>query len=111
MGDSVLKTFAKTLKTQIRRTDYVGRHGGEEFLAILTDTGGQCALDVAERIRTACHTSSVLGPNNSTVKFTISVGVTTICSGESMESVLSRVDKGLYEAKRSGRDRAVLADD
>ncbi len=108
-GDEVLKAFARLMEEQLRKTDVVGRYGGEEFLVVLPETDMVSAEEVAERIRTACATRPVSDPENAVVHFTTSVGVAQLREGETTDALLTRADDSLYRAKESGRDCVVLA--
>lgn len=108
-GDLVLQVFARLLIRELPGINLIGRYGGEEFLAILPAKNEQTALDLANRIRTACHNTRVRGPDDQAIGFTVSIGVATLEQGEDAEALLQRVDKGLYRAKEAGRDLAVVA--
>lgn len=109
LGDEVLRTIGGLLQTTKRATDAAGRIGGEEFLLVLpgsTTIGEANAL--AERLRLAVedYDWSKLQPG---LHVTASIGLTVAEAGEDPEEVLRRADEGLYEAKRSGRNRISLA--
>ena len=108
-GDAVLRHFATVVEAALRRTDLVGRYGGEEFLAVLPETDSDRGREVAERIRGGCHERPAHGPDGTVIQFTTSIGVATLLPGEDAEALLTRVDQSLYKAKESGRDRVVLA--
>jgi len=108
-GDLVLQIFARLLIRELPGVNLIGRYGGEEFLAILPGKGEQQALELANRIRAACHKARVRGPDNQSIGFTVSIGVATLEPQENAEALLQRVDKGLYRAKEAGRDLAVVA--
>lgn len=109
-GDLVLKAFAQVLVRELPVRALVGRYGGEEFLAILPNTEVGEARELAEAVRNACHGTRVHSPDTqAVVSFTTSIGVAQLRSGESAESLLSRVDQGLYQAKESGRDLVAVA--
>ncbi|MDX1595234.1 MAG: GGDEF domain-containing protein, partial [Gammaproteobacteria bacterium] len=108
-GDAVLRHFARVIEKALRRSDLVGRYGGEEFLAVLPETDAKRGSEVAERIRAACHEAPATAPDGSGVHYTTSIGVATLQPGESTEALLERVDNSLYAAKEAGRDRVVLA--
>ncbi|HEY5789081.1 MAG TPA: GGDEF domain-containing protein [Gammaproteobacteria bacterium] len=108
-GDAVLRHFSGVVEQALRRTDLVGRYGGEEFLAVLPETGSVRAQEVAERIRAGCHASPASGPSGEPIEFTTSIGVAQLAPDEEAEQLLSRVDDSLYKAKESGRDRVILA--
>lgn len=107
MGDMVLKVFAQLLIRELPGIHLIGRYGGEEFLAILPGKSSSQALELANRIRTACHKTRILGPENQEIGFTVSIGVAEQVAGETSAELLGRVDKGLYRAKEAGRDLAV----
>lgn len=108
IGDRVLQACAALSMKAIRATDHAARYGGEEFLFLLTGTDlpeGHLAM---ERLRNmvAAHDWSELAPG---LAVTVSIGVTTFQPAESMDELLVRATDALYEAKRAGRDRVVLA--
>jgi two-component system, cell cycle response regulator len=111
IGDEVLKRVAYTLQLGRRANDVCGRYGGEEFVLVLRQVSAQQASSVAERLR---HTVQGLsftecdGPNG----ITISIGVAAFDPEQPDEtpySLLRRADTALYQAKREGRNRVVLA--
>lgn len=105
-GDEVLKKVADILLGSTRAVDCTARYGGEEFAVLLTDTTGHAALEIAERIRARVAEQEFPGR-----KITISIGVAEFPQhGRTAEAVVSSADEALYEAKRKGRNRVVLAD-
>jgi diguanylate cyclase (GGDEF)-like protein len=107
-GDKVLAEVATIIKNSFRKTDYVARYGGEEFIAILPETSLSNTCIPVERIRKHVETKEFKF-NETTVKITISVGVTNLISDiETEQDFLSRVDKALYKAKENGRNRIEL---
>ena len=103
-GDAALTALAGVLKTAVRRSDIVGRWGGEEFVVILPGIEAPEAGDVIARIRTAAARL------DHPLRF--SAGIAVAGLGErSLEAIVARADAALYEAKRSGRDRSVIADE
>ena len=108
-GDFVLKEMANLLfRTFPRKTDLVCRYGGEEFAVLLKDAEASSAPSVGERLITALR-SCQLVHNGKPFGFTASVGVAVSRVGESPLEWVQRADAALYEAKRAGRDRYVLA--
>ena len=107
LGDKVLKITAVTLQNGLREQDIVARFGGEEFVAVLHNCGIGEALEVAERLRAACHCTHLTAPNGDDIQLTTSVGVTEYEPGETIEAMLDRVDESLYKAKELGRNRIV----
>jgi diguanylate cyclase (GGDEF)-like protein/PAS domain S-box-containing protein len=104
-GDAVLKQFAQIVQQAIRRTDMLARYGGEEFTVLLPHTGKQGASEMAERIRDAVE----VAPWEQRA-ITVSIGSATFGPGlQSAEKLLSAADTALYGAKRSGKNRVVVA--
>jgi diguanylate cyclase (GGDEF)-like protein len=104
-GDLILKEIADRLVRSLRRYDFVGRYGGEEFLAVLPATGFEGARAIAERIRERVAAEPVV-IDGVEVPVTVSLGLAcTLGEGESFEEVLKRADEGLYRAKSEGRNR------
>lgn len=108
-GDAVLRAFGEILQREAS-TPLIGRYGGEEFLAILPGVDARSARLVAERIRNACHDTRIQATDGSIIRFTTSVGVAEMASGDTAESLIHRVDKGLYQAKEAGRDLVTVAE-
>lgn len=107
-GDKVIQTLARIIKEQVRETDLAGRYGGEEFAVILCDAEGAGAMQVAERIRTAAQATEVTH-DGQTIRFTVSLGLAEFSAGFQNEMQwLDIADQALYEAKESGRNRAIL---
>ncbi len=102
VGDAVLEGFGDVLRTNSRPTDVLARFGGEEFVVLMPETDLETAAGVADRIRIAFETrciEPVVGPT------TASFGVAELGAAESGDGLLERVDRALYEAKSSGRNR------
>lgn len=109
VGDAMLAGIGAILKRSLRGYDWVGRWGGEEFLALLPGTEETEALRVADRIRRAVEDHAV-SYNDQTLRTTISIGVATYPrDGEGTEFLLRAADAALYEAKKTGRNRVVPA--
>lgn len=103
-GDEVLKTLAETCRRALRPADLFGRFGGEEFVALLPDTGPDDAADIAERLRRLTEETGIATPEG-VIRVTLSAGHTTALPGDTPEDLLRRADSALYESKRSGRNR------
>lgn len=101
VGDKVLQKIGEILKDNVRKSDRVGRWGGEEFLFICVETNLEEAFNVAEKIRKKIEGFDF----NIGVKVTCSFGVTTNKKIDTITNLIHRVDKGLYKAKESGRNR------
>ena len=107
VGDCILKDISMLLKNNLRKTDIIGRWGGEEFLIILPFTSKDIAKKVAENLRV------LIGENNFSYKMnrkiTISIGVTEFSKSKSVEDTLLLVDNLLYKAKENGRNRVEVS--
>ncbi len=108
-GDKVLKLIGKLISTRLRKVDFVGRYGGEEFVIIMPETPPKKAFEVLDKIR-ALIAKTPFRFKDSPVQITISFGIADFHSEDSVESVFERADKSLYEAKDQGRNRCVIAD-
>ncbi len=105
VGDKVLRMVASTLYYSMRKTDVVGRWGGEEFLAILYDvTSSEKLQSIAEKLRILVE-SSRLDLANKGLTVTISVGATLLLPNDTPESIVSRADRLMYQSKQHGRNR------
>jgi diguanylate cyclase (GGDEF)-like protein len=103
-GDKILIEFAEWLRyTFIRKTDTVGRWGGEEFLCIIPDNQTESGRDTAEEF---IHTIAA-APFCNGIHITCSAGVTAYRKGDTAGSIMSRVDSALYKAKEQGRNTVV----
>jgi diguanylate cyclase (GGDEF)-like protein len=106
-GDDVLRTVSKVLEDCVRQDDFVARIGGEEFAAILPNSGKREAASIAERIGHAIRRLQ-FSHKEDHFSVTISVGIASWDRTEPAESLYERADKALYKAKNSGRDRYVV---
>jgi len=107
-GDEVIRRTASTLLAGLRESDVAGRYGGEEFAVILVDTDAVGAKVVAERLRTKIEASSVTYEKN-IINYTISLGIAELTSKITDPTMwIDTADRGLYNAKRSGRNQAVI---
>lgn len=102
IGDKVLNKVAEIVSHTIRGHDSVGRYGGEEFLVILPNANCENAQKAAERIRKKIEETEF----DEVGRITISGGYTSYID-ESIELLIDKADKYLYEAKRSGRNKVI----
>jgi len=103
-GDEVLKSLCHSVIKNLRVSDALARWGGEEFIVLLPTADLKAAAILAERIRSDIECSHI---QNQAV--TVSIGAAEYRRGESLEILLQRVDKALYEAKQAGRNKVVEA--
>jgi diguanylate cyclase (GGDEF)-like protein len=109
VGDQVLREVAQVLKSQTRGGDVAARFGGEEFIVVLTDTPPGLALERAEQMRWSVENLAPAS-GGALPPVTISIGLVEFPpDGNTLEALLVAADKALYEAKRAGRNRVVVA--
>ncbi|GLQ52569.1 diguanylate cyclase [Dyella flava] len=111
IGDSVLKNLAELLKRRLRRTDIVGRIGGEEFVVILPDTNAKQAFGLLNELREAFSLVHQRASRGLTFTTTFSCGIAQYQLGASANDVHLHADEALYRAKQAGRNQVTLADD
>lgn len=110
VGDRVLKELARICHNTLRELDSVGRMGGEEFAVLFPQTDGEQAFEIAERLRKAIAASEIALEQGPPVHFKTSIGVAALLdTDDNIDALLSRADRALYEAKRSGRNRTCQA--
>jgi diguanylate cyclase len=103
-GDNVLIAFSAIVRSVLRKSDFCGRYGGEEFLIVLTQTDLQDAKVFAERIR-SCVEDSFFPELGRKSRITVSIGLAEHRTKESIDKTISRADEALYRAKKGGRNR------
>ena len=102
-GDAVLVHFVQRAQAVLRRPDRLGRYGGEEFVVLLPETGAQNAQAVAQRIHAAATSGHALDCQ-------LSIGLTTwLGPQDTLDAMLARADKALYQAKAQGRNQTCVA--
>lgn len=115
-GDDCLRRIAGRLRSALRRDDgdrsFVARYGGEEFVVLLDDCVTSAALAIGERLRLAVIDEAIPHLNRPDGREIVTVSLGIAVSGDGGEVIydmVNRADTALYEAKRHGRDRLVLA--
>lgn len=107
-GDQVLCVFAEIVGNKFRKSDAVGRLGGEEFAAILANVTADQVVEIVERIRSAFATSNVV-VGEAAVETTVSAGIVLDReAGRELDSLFASADELLYRAKTGGRNRFEL---
>ncbi|MGA9163790.1 MAG: diguanylate cyclase [Thiobacillus sp.] len=104
VGDGVLRLFAQTLKSSVRKSDIVARWGGEEFMLLLVNTTPEIAGVMTEQIRMEIEAFDFPAVG----KVTASFGATRLLDGDNLGALIKRADVALYQAKKNGRNRVEL---
>ncbi|BDA84472.1 PleD family two-component system response regulator [Aureimonas sp. SA4125] len=106
-GDRVLKEFAARLKHSLRASDLACRFGGEEFVVLMPEADGRTAQLIAERLRSMVA-DQPFDISGESISVTVSVGVAVLDAvTDDWETLLKRADRGLYAAKRNGRNQVI----
>lgn len=103
-GDTVLAHFASVVKKELRNWDIFGRYGGDEFIVGLVYSNLEAARGIAERIRSSIESTDFILPDESTAKVTVSIGVVCFNLDQSLDALIDRADKRLYDAKHLGKN-------
>ena len=107
VGDKCLRETTRSVRSMLRQNDLLARYGGDEFVILLPETGKEKGLEVAEKIRQAIDLTDFTIKGRK-IPLTITLGVTEVLpSDEHVETLFSRVDQALYQAKRTGRNCVV----
>lgn len=105
-GDLLLRDIAHLLRELAQENDTVIRWGGDEFMVLATGYTAEAAMRLAESIRVTCSERLLLGG----APVAVSIGIAALRTGDDASSWVARADSALYDAKRSGRNRAVIYD-
>ena len=107
-GDKVLKVLAREMRSQLRKTDYLARFGGEEFVLLLPQTTLESGIQALEKMRV--HISQCpFNFQGKPVQITFSAGISAYSEGESADQWLNRADEALYSSKDAGRNKTTAA--
>ena len=107
LGDEALKKIAQNLSANLRKSDAVGRYGGEEFMLVLPETKIQSAKEIADRLRVGIERMSFQGQKEEAF-LTVSIGLAAFPEfGKSAEELLQVADHSLFVAKERGRNQIV----
>ncbi len=112
VGDSALLAVVECMQNSVRGIDVLARWGGEEFAALLPNSSHEAAFLVAERMRANIAKIELPLPHHypgdpAFLRLTASIGIATYQPSDSIQTLLSRADRGLYLAKDSGRNRVL----
>jgi two-component system cell cycle response regulator len=109
-GDAILKGVSAVLKRFGRKSDYVARWGGEEFIVALTQTPVAGARIAGERLRRAIEAAIHELPEGGTHSVTASIGLAVATGNWKLDAIVAKADEALYVAKSRGRNRVELSD-
>jgi len=106
VGDEIIRRVGRLIKDTLRASDIMGRYGGDEFLLILSDTGLDGAMELAERIRRVVEKTDFVINENLVLRITISLGVIDCTDMTDVDEIIRLVDDALYASKKAGRNRS-----
>jgi diguanylate cyclase (GGDEF)-like protein len=107
VGDIVLKKVAECIRSSLEMDDFAARYGGEEFVVLFTGKSLEQSLERAERIRLAIADAAI--PEMEGKPVTISIGLHAYQTGEEKGAMFKQADAALYEAKKTGKNKTVMA--
>ncbi len=107
-GDKVLVTLSQLCRDNIRSTDVFTRFGGEEFIILMPETDLDAAFQKIETLRKLVADKPLVEFNELAISVSFSAGVSSWDGKESIEQLIERADKALYQAKQAGRNRTAL---
>jgi len=107
-GDKVIAAVSEVIRDNVRETDFAARYGGEEFVICLTNTPANNAVILAERLRKAIESISIIDDEN-TIKVTISIGMADFTAAtDTIDSWTKKADNALYQSKENGRNQFTI---
>ena len=107
VGDEVLTMVSKTYESVLRKSDIVGRWGGEEFIAVFVGIDEEGLWNVSEKIRMLVE-NSALRSHEINLKVTISIGATMVKKDDTIDDIVKRSDTFMYKSKENGRNRVTV---
>ena len=108
-GDSVLKSLARLLQQRIRKSDLIGRYGGEEFVALFMNCKANDAFRIMDEIRRSFSEIEFYPNEEAPLSVTFSCGISTFPEAPTAKMLSDLADKALYVAKDAGRNQIKLA--
>lgn len=108
VGDRILKMISATIANSLRSFDIIGRWGGEEFVVLLINTKSEDLFKLSDRLRRLVENSTLKLDSGDTLKVTVSIGATVAQQGDTVESLVDRADKLMFESKRRGRNKVSI---
>jgi len=108
-GDATLRAVASIIRRSVRHFDVCTRYGGEEFAVVMPESGNPIAMNVAERILARIAAWSPPEPHLAGLKVTASIGFALSEPSHTMDDLIARADRALYEAKQRGKNQVCVA--
>jgi diguanylate cyclase (GGDEF)-like protein len=106
-GNELLRRLARVIQAELRVSDVLARYGGDEFIVLLPETPPEGAALVSERIREEMA-AIPLDVGGAQVRCTVSIGAASLPGdGVSLDAIVARADRAMYQAKSGGRNRVV----
>ncbi len=106
VGDHALQAVTAALKASLRKSDILGRYGGDEFMIILPETTLAGAHNLAEKILSTVEELEIEVPGGNRVKLSLSIGITRCSmSIDNIDSIVGLADTALYASKQTGRNK------
>ena len=105
-GDSMLKVIAESMKQSSRKTDTIGRWGGEEFLGIFLIKDKKDTMVIANRLQKTVN-QAFIPYDSEKLHITMSIGITAVQEKDTIVSIISRADHYMYRAKNMGRNTII----
>jgi diguanylate cyclase (GGDEF)-like protein len=108
-GDHVLKSLSRLLKQRLRKSDIIGRYGGEEFVALLLDVDAQLACRIMDEIRVHFSEVEHFATKSGSLHVTFSCGIAAYPEFTDPKLLSDAADQALYAAKSAGRNRVLIS--
>src|SRR5262249_16247032 len=102
-GDALIRSVAHRAKECVRKSDFLARYGGDEFVILLPNANIECVHEIAERVRASIESAEIEWRGRP-VRTTASVGFACVDGDINLYDLLGRADDALYAAKRAGRN-------
>jgi len=106
VGDIILRKVSSTIKGMIRKTDHIGRVGGDEFVILLPDTSEENAVTIAEKIRAMVELLKFEEKKYPELSISVSLGISAVKEKQiGVDKLLDQADMALYTSKQKGRNQ------
>ena len=106
-GDIVLARAAELIGLQLRDGDVMGRYGGDEFFVCIQNADASASSVIAKRILGSVSSTAISIGENKSIKVTLSIGIKQLENESTLDELINKADKMLYDAKHQGKNRVV----